>query len=256
MTNITIKALASGSSGNAYYISDSKTNLLIEAGIPIAKIKKALSYKLSSVNACIISHLHLDHCKAASGILKAGIPIFLPRETAISLNLSGHSINIIKAGRQFRIGSWTVLPFDTVHDSEELPCKESLGFLLQSGKDKILYLTDSAYCAYRFKGLTAIMIESNYQEELLQQNIEEGTVGYSLKARLLKTHLSLSNVIEFLKANDLSATREIYLMHLSSRNANPQQMKKVVEAEFGKPVFICGMADHVLEFGNGGIKIE
>jgi hypothetical protein len=61
--------------------------------------------------------------------------------------------------------------------------------------------------------------------------------------------MSLDNTIEFLKANELKSVKEIYLMHLSSRNANAKQMKNAVVKEFGKPVFICGMADHVVEFG-------
>ena len=253
MTNITIKTLASGSSGNCYRISNESSSFLIECGLTIRRIKEGLNFRLSEIGFCLISHLHEDHCRSASDILKAGIPIFLPQETADALKLSGHNVNIVKAGKQFRIGSWSVLPFDTIHDSEELPCKESLGFLLASGKDKILYLTDSAYCPYRFKDLTIIMIECNYQDELLQQNIEAGIVDYSLKKRLLKTHLNLDNVIEFLKANDLESTREIHLLHLSSRNANAEQMKEEVIKATGKPVIV---ADHVLEFGNGGVKID
>jgi phosphoribosyl 1,2-cyclic phosphodiesterase len=59
MTNITIKTLASGSSGNAYHISDGKANVLIECGIPIAKIKQGLNYRLSEVEGVLISHEHL-----------------------------------------------------------------------------------------------------------------------------------------------------------------------------------------------------
>ena len=58
MTNITIKTLASGSTGNAYHISDGRTSLLIEAGIPIIKIKQGLKYRLSGVDGCLISHQH------------------------------------------------------------------------------------------------------------------------------------------------------------------------------------------------------
>jgi phosphoribosyl 1,2-cyclic phosphodiesterase len=99
-------------------------------------------------------------------------------------------------------------------------------------------------------------VECNYQSEILDQNIKDGLCEPGLKDRLLRTHLSLNNVIEFLKANDLSRTREVYLMHLSSRNANAKQMKDAIIKMFGKPVFVCGMADHVLEFGNGGVKVD
>ena len=57
-SQITIKTLASGSTGNAYHISDGKTNLLIECGIVIKKIKEALMFRLSEIDFCLISHEH------------------------------------------------------------------------------------------------------------------------------------------------------------------------------------------------------
>ena len=61
---INIKVLASSSKGNCYMIDDSKTSLLIEAGIPIKKIKQGLNFKLHEIEGCIISHEHGDHIKA------------------------------------------------------------------------------------------------------------------------------------------------------------------------------------------------
>ena len=58
MTNITIKTLASGSSGNCYLISDDTTTLLIECGLTVQKIKQGLKYRLSGVDGCLISHQH------------------------------------------------------------------------------------------------------------------------------------------------------------------------------------------------------
>jgi len=55
---IQIKALASGSKGNCYKISDGRTSLLIEAGIPINQIKRGCGFKLSEIEACLISHEH------------------------------------------------------------------------------------------------------------------------------------------------------------------------------------------------------
>jgi phosphoribosyl 1,2-cyclic phosphodiesterase len=56
---IQIKPLASGSGGNCYKIDDGKSSLLIEAGLPIKKIKQGLNYKLSEIEGCLISHEHL-----------------------------------------------------------------------------------------------------------------------------------------------------------------------------------------------------
>jgi len=54
-----IKVLASGSSGNAYFVSDGKTPLLLEAGIPFKEIQRGLNFRLQELVGCLISHEHL-----------------------------------------------------------------------------------------------------------------------------------------------------------------------------------------------------
>jgi phosphoribosyl 1,2-cyclic phosphodiesterase len=231
---IEIKTIASGSSGNAYYLSDGKTCILLECGIAFKKIQKAISFRMSGLSACLITHEHGDHSKAVKEMIRAGIDCYMSVGTANALELkTGSMVKIIKAQKQFRIGSWSILPFDTVHD-----CAEPLGFLLVSGENKILFLTDSAYCKYKFNGLTHILIEANYQDSVLQENIDNGIVEYGMKKRLLETHMSLNQTLGFLKTNDLSKVQEIHLIHLSDRNSDTEMMRNAVIKKTGKPVFI------------------
>ena len=238
---LNFQSYASGSAANLYTVDDGKTKVLIEMGLPIAKLKKALSYGLSKISFALLTHSHADHSKGVKEVMKAGIDIYTSQGTIDALELSGHRIHAIKALEQFSIGTWIIMPFDTIHDASE-----PLGFLMVSGKDKFCFITDTAFVKYKFSGLSILCIECNYQSSILEENIDSGICDPGLKARLLKTHLSLSNVIEFLKANDLSCVRKIFLMHLSARNANAKQMKNTIEAEFGKPVFTCGASNHVL----------
>lgn len=231
---IKIKQIASGSTGNCYHLSDGKTCILLECGIAFKKIQKAISFRVSGHSACLITHEHGDHSKAVKDMIRAGIDCYMSVGTANALELkTGSMVKIIKAQKQFRIGSWSILPFDTVHD-----CAEPLGFLLVSGENKILFLTDSAYCKYKFNGLTHILIEANYQDSVLQENIDNGIVEYGMKKRLLETHMSLDQTLGFLKANDLSKVQEIHLIHLSDRNSDAEMMRDAVIKETGKPVFI------------------
>ena len=46
---IQFTSIASSSDGNAYTISDGNSTLLLEAGIPIAKLNKALDFRLEKV---------------------------------------------------------------------------------------------------------------------------------------------------------------------------------------------------------------
>ncbi len=232
---IEIQCLASGSSGNAYFI-DCDSPLLLEAGISWKLIQQELNFQTSRLEGCLVSHGHLDHCKSVKDVVKAGIDCYMSTQTAEVIGVSSHRIKPMRALEKFKIGSWTILPFDTIHDAPG-----SLGFLMasQSG-EKTLYLTDTAYCRYRFNGLTHIMVECNYSMDILRENIANGSVPVELKNRLLMTHFSLENVKDFLRANDLSKVQEIWLLHLSEGNSNAARFKREIQQLTGKPVYIAG----------------
>lgn len=230
-----IKVLASGSKGNAYMVSDGNTKLLLECGIPIQQIKQGLGFRLSEIVGCLISHEHQDHSKAARDIIKAGIDCYMTQGTKEAIGINGHRVHIIKAKQQFTIGTWTILPFDIQHDATE-----PLGFLLanQAG-EKLLYATDTYYIRYRFNGLTHIMVEANYSLDILRANVEAGTVDANLKNRIIKSHFSLDNVKQFLRANDLSKVQEIWLLHLSDDNSDSERFKCEIQSLTGKPTYIA-----------------
>lgn len=232
---IEITVLASGSRGNCYHISDGRTPLLLECGISFREIQKGLDFRASGVAGCLVSHEHKDHCKAVQDVMKAGVDCYMSAGTADALGVAGHRIHTIQAKRQFQLGTWTVLPFETEHDAAE-----PLGFLLANrAGDKLLYATDTYYVRYKFRGLTHVLIECNYAADILKANVEAGLVPPALKKRILKSHFSLENVKEFLKANDLSKVQEIWLLHLSDGNSDAERFKREVMELTGKPVSIA-----------------
>lgn len=153
---------------------------------------------------------------------------------AEALGVSGHRVHIVKAKQQLKIGTWTILPFDTVHDAAE-----PLGYLLASGKEKLLFATDTAYLKYRFRGLTHIMIEANFQRELLENSVEEGNIPAIVRNRIRRSHFDLEHLKEFFKVNDLSKLQEIWLLHLSDGNADEEMFKREIQSLTGKPTYIA-----------------
>lgn len=234
---IDVQVLASGSSGNCYRVTDGKTNLLLECGIPIKQIKKKLNYTLSQIDACLVSHSHLDHALSAHEIVKAGIDVYLTLPTRNTLGLNGHHrIKIINPKETFEVGTWVIKPFQTEHD-----CDGSVGFFMHSkvsGK-RLVYITDSYYSRYTFKDVSVWMLEINYDLETLRQNLENGTLNTFLKNRILKSHMSLENVIDILKANDLSKTEKIYVIHLSEENSNSELIKRKLQEITGREIIMC-----------------
>ena len=233
---INIKVIASSSAGNAYLVTDGKTSLLLECGIRFADLRQALDFKMSAVDGCLVTHEHGDHAKSVKDVMKAGVECYTSAGTAEALRLSGHRLNIIEAGKQINIGTWSIMPFDTVHDS-----KEPLGFLLASGGEKVLFATDTAYIKYRFKGLTHIMLECNYHMDIAKERVARGEMARPVKRRLIRSHMNLDNVLAFLAANDLSRVRGIWLLHLSDGNSDEQMFIDRVQKATGLPVYVCAV---------------
>ncbi|WLR50061.1 MBL fold metallo-hydrolase [Bacillus tianshenii] len=231
---IEITALASSSAGNCYRIDDGSTPLLLECGIRYRDIQRCFNFQMSKVKGCLITHEHGDHSKSVKDVLKAGIDCYMSAGTAKALNLVHHRVKPVQAKMQFKIGTWTILPFDVQHD-----VSEPLGFLLmnESG-EKVLFATDTYYIKYRFKGLTHIMVECNYSMSILNENIATGKVHKAMKKRLIRSHFSLENVKEFLKVNDLTRVQEIWILHLSDTNSDEAEFKREVQELTGKVVYV------------------
>lgn len=224
--------IASSSSGNCYRVLGSNSQILIEAGIPFKEIQKALDFRVSGLSGVLISHEHQDHAKAVLDMLRHGVDVYLSHGTKQALGLDHHRLKVIQPGKKFKIGEFLVFPFEVQHDA-----KEPLGFLILDKKDKLLFATDTYYIRYVFKGLTIIAVECNYSEEILRENIINGITPVEMKKRLIKSHFSLENYVEFLKANDLSSVREIWLIHMSDRNSDSEMFKEKIQALTGKPVY-------------------
>ena len=126
--------------------------------------------------------------------------------------------------------------FDTVHDAEG-----SLGFeVYDDTGDKLVFLTDTAYCKYTFIGIKVLMIEANYMESILAANVESGCVAQSRAKRIRENHMSIGRVLDFIKANDMSKCRAIHLLHLSDGNSNADLFKRMVQEATGIPTFVEG----------------
>jgi phosphoribosyl 1,2-cyclic phosphodiesterase len=220
-----LKVISTGSQGNAYILSNGDEALLIEAGVNIKDIKKALDFDLSKVVGCIVTHEHLDHAKSIHEIPKLGIKTFASFGT-MQARIKGllPRCIAIKSKQSFMVGNFKILPFDVMHDANE-----PLGFLIEHDDcGKVLFLTDTYYCKYTFPGLNNIIIEANYSKEIIDKKYGPDSDKEFLRNRILQSHFSLANCKDLLKANDLREVNNIVLIHLSDSNSNEKQFQKEV----------------------------
>lgn len=230
-----LKVLASGSRGNCYLLEGKNETLILECGIRYRDILKGLNFNLNNAIGCLVTHEHKDHSKAINDLIKNGIDIYTSKGTAEACEVRGHRIKYIKSERAINVGEFKVLPFGTQHDAVE-----PLGFLIYHKEiGKLLFITDSYYCRYKFNEINHILIECNYSQKILSENIEQGLIPNSLKNRLLKSHFSLNNVKEFLIVTELKEVRNIMLIHLSDTNSNAAVFQEEIEKLTGKPTYIA-----------------
>ncbi|MCC0716950.1 MBL fold metallo-hydrolase [Clostridioides sp. ES-S-0077-01] len=226
-----IKVLGSSSKGNCYLLQLKKETLILECGINYKDILKGLDFNLESVVGCLVTHEHKDHSKAITELADNGIDVYSSKGTLEALGIENHRTKIVENEKLFKVSNFNIMPFSTKHDAIE-----PLGFLINHEEiGNLLFITDSYYCEYNFKNLNHIMIECNYSKDLLDSNKDK----IYLRNRIVKSHFELSNVINFLKANDLSNIKTITLLHLSEDNSDKNLFIKEIEKNVGIPVTIA-----------------
>jgi phosphoribosyl 1,2-cyclic phosphodiesterase len=221
-----LKIVASSSKGNFYILESNQHKLLLECGINIREIKKALKFDFKNIDGCILTHEHGDHSKASNEIMNLGIDLYTSKGTVEELGLNHHRLNIVKSLDILELPGFKIIPFETQHDANE-----SLGYLIQEKTtgETVLFATDTYYIKYIFPGVNYIMVECNYIKGILQDNIDKGLIPKAMYKRLLNSHFELDNVKEFLKAHDLRETVKIILLHLSDGNSDAKRMVKEIE---------------------------
>lgn len=238
-----IEILGTGSSGNCYKVEIGKATLLLECGLPYKVIQRKLNFKVSDIDACLLSHEHMDHAKAIKDLMKAGVDCYMTKGTAEALGVSGHRLNTFYKSPDRRwqynfkiLRDLIILPFEAVHDVEE-----PVSFYIKSKKndESLVFVTDTAYLKYKIPDCDCLMIECNYVKEKLDKSARFGNINLALRNRIVKNHLSLENLVEALKESDLKTCKKIYLMHLSDGNSDEGLIKKTVQETTGIEVVVC-----------------
>lgn len=230
-------SLGSGSSGNCYYLGTSEYGVLIDAGIGIRSIQKALrEYGVSfdKIIAVLVTHDHADHIKTV-GCLgdKYNIPVYatetvhngILRNRAVRASLV-HSRKIIEKEQAFSIREFQITAFDVPHDSIE-----NVGYHIEFDEQTFVLVTDIGRITDTIKEYAAkanhLVIEANYDEYMLQA----GKYPYYLKQRIGNGMGHLSNRLsaQFIASIYSENLQNIWLCHLSQDNNHPEIAFKAVE---------------------------
>lgn len=235
---VSICLLASGSKGNAIYISSGQTALLIDAGFSGVEIErrfKARGLMPDQLDAIVVSHEHNDHLHGV-GVLsrRYDLPVYMSARTqAEAAPRMGRiqSIENFACGTDFKINDIIIHPFSTSHDA----C-DSAGFTLQINGHKIGIATDLGIATHMVKhhlnGCSCLVLEANHDPRMLEQ----GPYPWPIKQRIKSRTGHLSNddskaLLMDVMHDDLS---HVILAHVSETNNTPEKALSVVAEQLGK----------------------
>lgn len=229
--------LGSSSDGNGYILQATTGEaLIIEAGIPLAEVKRAIGFNLANIAGVVVSHSHQDHSKRLPEYQKAGITCIMNEATQHVYFPDIRATNIITLPPKVKtsVGQFTILGFELKHD---VP---NFGYLIHHPESGLVcFITDTHYCPFVFPGLNNILIEANYSLDIMDRAVAAGRIPATVRNRILGSHMEIETTKEFLKANDLTGVNNIVLLHLSDGNSNARDFKNQVQELTGKPTEIA-----------------
>ena len=229
------KSLASSSHGNAYIVSDSNTQILLECGVSYKQLQKLTGFALSDFKACLVSHEHKDHAKSVEDLISRGMEVYMSPGTAEVLGYT-ELAKLIEHMEQFNVGSFDIVPFTTFHDAAE-----PLGFLIKSrvDGDVLAFATDTVNLRYKFPGLNILAIEANYDKCVLERCAK---LPEKVRHRIENSHMEIDTLCDYLSTLDLSECREIHLLHLSDATSREAEFIAKVERKVPKGIKVkaCG----------------
>jgi len=220
-----LTVLGSGSAGNGYLLEARHSALVIECGVqPEVAMRSGMVPSL--VAGCLVSHEHRDHAGYVARYANLGLAIYASAGTLANVSKVGQYARTVtlKPMQPVNIGDFTVWPFDVRHDAAE-----PMGFIVEHPESgRILFLTDTRICPYNLRGmgLSHVLVEANYDDHILDGNEESGLVSTEQAERTRRTHMSLRQACELVRADQTADLENVVLIHLSSRNADPAKFAR------------------------------
>ena len=227
MSDLIFYSMATGSSGNSYYLGDSECGFLVDVGIPFRTIRKRMEQigvPMTRIKAVLVTHDHFDHVRSVGYFSeKQHIPIYATEASHIGINtnygitekVSPWNQKMLTRGEPLVIGNFSITPFTIPHDS-----KDNNGFFIKHGNVRFTLATDIGCVTDDLRNYISIsdylVIEADFDEEKLLN----GPYHPKLKVRIMGEggHLSNRQAAEVVAQHASPFLKKVFLCHLSKTN--------------------------------------
>lgn len=231
--SLKICSLASGSKGNCCYVSDGRTDILIDLGISATRVEKCLNILGADAESVsvLVTHSHSDHIGGLKTFCKrhGKVRVLCQKECVSAVERSA-GICAERAERRFEMGGLSVSAIPVSHD---VPC---FGYIISDGEHRVAIVTDvgtlDADQLFALGSCDIVMLEANHDIQKLNANPHYTPM---LKARIRSEHGHLSNAdcasaCAYLASNGV---KNFILAHLSEENNDPFVAAREVEKSIG-----------------------
>lgn len=251
-----VAVLASGSSGNAIWVSGASTSVLIDAGISARRVGESmvkLGLSPDDLDAVLVTHEHSDHVSGLGPLVRRhDLPAYATEGTHTAIEQRVRDLRgriVVRAGESFGVGGLEIAPFAVSHD-----CCEPVGYSVSDGDATVtvatdLGIVDNAVRDHIWRS-DCVVLEFNHDERMLI----EGGYPWFLKQRIMGRSGHLSNEAA---ARELTAMADgpmsvLVLAHLSRENNTPDlaeaSAKEALERA-GRGDVSVYLADHAEALG-------
>jgi len=219
-----LSVLASGSSGNCFYIENNENAILVDAGISAKQIISrldAIGKNPLNIRGIFITHEHSDHIRGADVFArKFNVPIFSTKKTAQNCLLcqDNDKINTIGNNDTVKLCGMEINSFSKSHRAAD-----PVSYNISNGK-KISIITDIGHACQNVvdnvKDCDLLCLESNYDRDMLTN----GFYPYFLKKWIESDigHLSNRDSALCVLENASTKLKHLILSHLSKNNNTPE----------------------------------
>lgn len=221
-------SLGSGSRGNGTLVEIGGELVLVDCGFTLKQAERRLQrldVRPGDLSAVLVTHEHSDHSSGVAALAhKYALPVFASYGTlkACSQALTGTAFDSHGA---FEIGGVVVRPVIVPHDA-----REPTQFVFEHDRVRIGVVSDlgqvTPFVTAQFSGCTGLMMESNYDRNMLMG----GRYPESVKRRVAGNlgHLSNEQAAAFL-ADIGHPELRVVVGHVSEQNNHPELLQERFE---------------------------
>ncbi len=219
--------LSSGSKGNATYISDGNTSILLDAGLSGIEIERRMqsrALRMEELDAIVVSHEHADHIHGV-GVLsrRYRLPVHITRPTFEAGQRQLGKIEepkYFQCGRSFYVGTLAIHPFSVSHDAAD-----PVGFTIKNKDKKIGIATDLGIATRlveeHLNSCALLVLEANHDLQMLEIGPYPWEVKQRVRSRL--GHLSNEQSRDLLCNVLHESLQHVILAHISETNNEPEK---------------------------------